>query len=161
MDATAARLDEGEQRTTGQTRLHEDGTSSTRLIHVYDPAAMAWYKSVVAKRELPRIAKWAHGGLRYRSREGAIAAQLVTAWRTGSWKQPSVLMLYDCTNAFPCTPTSRLKAHAKDWVGAPDHRLVDDAYDWAVARVKTFDGETCVHPTCGSMMGHVIAPPCL
>lgn len=115
------------------------GHAAQRLIHMFDPVAMAWFGA--ARRRWPpfMVPAYFHGGLPGRCREGAILAQQATAWRVAKAGRTVLLVLVDATNAFSCCSHAEVGEVAERWLHS-DAMFARDWVEWARMTASTFDG---------------------
>jgi hypothetical protein len=69
---------------------------------------------------------WTHGALQGQTSEGALILQQASAWSTHDVQLSTILVLFDCTNAFACTKQQDLTEVAVEWFGAKDAVFVEE-----------------------------------
>ena len=82
---------------TVQTDKGNDKKGYTkRLYHVLDPFGRAWYKGALKAGHEVKPPESAHGFLRGRRREAAVAVQLTTSWRLQQTATGHITNFQDC-----------------------------------------------------------------
>lgn len=136
--------------------LGRAGPAGLRLIHSFDPGAMAWLGGLRPRQRDPP--SWAHGGWAYKSRVAPLMIQQINAWKAAKAGKTVALVLFDATNAFASSEKESLNVGANECWGRMHAVHLEDYHTYAHMQLQTPGGLRYYRPMQGGFMGHVWAP---